>query len=183
MLSSSSTVASNLGSYAKLSPEQVENIKSETKKRLAGLRSWSEFFSYDRFIRPTDYNTFQTKLSFNVKYFQNNYLLIILVVVAYFLITNLWLLLSMVYFIGGYKFILSLPTNQPSVILGVQVSQGQLWLMYGIVGFLLYWVSGVTTTIVYVVSVCALFICIHGGCMEKPLEAEFDDQEFGEVMV
>ncbi len=101
MLAALSSSSSTLGSYTKLTPETVNEIKEETQKRLAGLKSWRDFFAFDRFVRPTDFASFSKRLNFNWGYFQNNYILVSIIVVAYFLLTNVWLLLATAFAIGG----------------------------------------------------------------------------------
>ncbi len=141
-LSSSSTLAS-LGSYAKLSPEFISGVKEEGRKRLAGLQNWRTFFDPNLFRKPSDFTSFKKRFDFNIMFFTNNYILIALVVLAYFLLTNLWLLTGAVFAIGGSKYISSLPANQPIVIMGQSVTSMHLWIGYGVICFFFFYFTGI----------------------------------------
>ncbi|KAJ3267931.1 hypothetical protein HDV01_003717 [Terramyces sp. JEL0728] len=161
-----------------IQPEAISTIKT----RLNSIRSFSDFFSKERFSFPSDINTFKTRTSFNIIYFQNNYLLISVIVVAYFLITNLWLLFSGLFFFGGFKLVAGKPDG--ITLFDQKYSQAQLWTVYFVLSFLLFWLSGITSTLIYVFAVCALFCLGHAGCLEKPVEAEYESMpEYGDDQV
>ncbi|KAJ3308537.1 hypothetical protein HDV04_001160 [Boothiomyces sp. JEL0838] len=161
-----------------IQPEAISSLKS----RLSSIRPFSDFFAKDRFSLPSDFNTFKTRASFNIIYFQNNYLLISVIVVAYFLITNLWLLVSGIFFFGGFKLVASKPDG--ITILEQKYSQAQLWTVYFVLSFLLFWLSGITSTLIYVFAVCGLFCLGHAGCLDKPIEAEYESMpDYGDEQV
>ena len=142
MLSSNSTLAASFSSlssgyYSKIVENQnIDAIKQEGMKRLAGLKPWSDFFAMARFQKPTDYTSFRKRFDFNLIYFQNNYLLISFIVVAWFLISNIWLLVGAAAAVGASKYIQSLPSNQPTLIFGQPFLPMQLWIVYSITFFI-----------------------------------------------
>ncbi|KAL2917668.1 Prenylated Rab acceptor 1 [Polyrhizophydium stewartii] len=171
------SIANRFGSYVRLDPQAWESVREESRKRLEGLRSWGEFFDISRFGLPRSLAVFTQRLSFNLKHFQNNYLLITFFVVAFFLITQPFLLISLVFFAVGFKWISSLPANEPTTIAGAKFSQMQLWGAYAAISLLILFFTGIQATIFWVVVVCAAVVCAHAGCIDKPVEAEFGEEE------
>nr|KAJ3420084.1 hypothetical protein HK105_006131 [Polyrhizophydium stewartii] len=152
------SIANRFGSYVRLDPQAWESVREESRKRLEGLRSWGEFFDISRFGLPRSLAVFTQRLSFNLKHFQNNYLLITFFVVAFFLITQPFLLISLVFFAAKF-------------------SQMQLWGAYAAISLLILFFTGIQATIFWVVVVCAAVVCAHAGCIDKPVEAEFGEEE------
>lgn len=154
-----------------------DKVKEEGRNRLKGLKSWSDFFDKSRFKLPKDLGEFSNHVKFNLSYFQNNYILVTLIVIAYFLITEPLLLFSVVFVIGGFKFISALPANQPTKIGSASITQTQLWIGYGIVSFILLFFTGVSYTLFWVAVCCAATILIHAGSLTKPIESEFESAD------
>ncbi|EGF77358.1 hypothetical protein BATDEDRAFT_14138, partial [Batrachochytrium dendrobatidis JAM81] len=154
-----------------------QSVKEESQKRLEALRPWTEFFDRQRISKPNGYSGISQRLSFNLRYFQNNYILIVLLVIAYFLITQPWLLVSVAFLVCGFKWISSLPTNEPTVIAGKSFTQLQLWGIYAVISLILLFFTGISSTLFWVAFICALVVCGHAGFMDKPVEAEFEGDE------
>lgn len=71
-----------LSSMASASPA-TENILSSAKERLQNIRSWKDFFSLDQFRIPESTTAAQSRVSHNTSYFQNNYLIILLLLTGF----------------------------------------------------------------------------------------------------
>ena len=181
--SSSSTLASFTSTYQKISENSsIEGLKTEASKRISGLKSWNDFFALSRFKKPTDYSTFRNRFDFNVLYFQNNYILVTFIVVAWFLLTNILLFIGAGLAVFGSKYIQSLPSNQPTSLFGTMFYPAQLWIIYGITFFIWFLLSGATGTLFYCFGICAFLVAVHAGCLEKSIEAEFATEgEFSEM--
>jgi hypothetical protein len=82
-----------------------------------------------------------------------------------------------IFTIGGAKFIQRLPANQPIQIMSAKISQSQLWMAYVVLSIILFFLSGVTSTILYVFGTCSFLVCLHAGFVDKPVEAEFGDDQ------
>jgi hypothetical protein len=168
------TVKNGLGNYVKL--ENWENLRQEGAQRLSSVKPWTDFFDQSRFSKPKSFQEFSERLKFNMGYFQNNYLLVGLICIAYFLVTNLWLLFSSIVLIGGFKAISALPANQAISIAGSSVTQAQLWTVYSVFAFFLLMFTGFTGTVLYILGTCFGILCLHAGFIEKPVLSEFDEQ-------
>jgi hypothetical protein len=68
----------------------------------------------------------------------------------------------------------SLPANQPVKLGNMTVSQAQLWISYAVISTIMLFLTAFTSMILYVVGVLFCLFAMHGGCMEKPVESEFE---------
>ncbi|TPX56374.1 hypothetical protein PhCBS80983_g04587 [Powellomyces hirtus] len=175
---SASTNSGGFASYVRVDPQTWQTVKETSRARLASLKPVSDFFDKNRFGKPANVAVFTSRLNYNLIYFQNNYILLVLIVTAYLLFTNFWLLLTIFYLLAGFKFITSLPSNQPTTLpfIGARVTPSQLWPVFLITGLFFVYISGATGTIFYMMAVCALIICAHAGMMDPPVEANFAEE-------
>ena len=71
-----------LSSMASSSPA-AENILSSAKERISQIRPWKDFFALDQFRIPESSTAAQSRVSRNFTHFQNNYLVIILLLTGF----------------------------------------------------------------------------------------------------
>ncbi|KAJ3181837.1 hypothetical protein HDU85_003352 [Gaertneriomyces sp. JEL0708] len=173
-----SAAGAGISQYVRIDPATWQTVKDQSTARFSSLRPVKDFFDKNRFSKPASISAFTSRLNYNLVYFQNNYILIVLIITAYLLFTNFWLLLAILVLLGGFKFISSLPANQPTLLFGrVQMTSGQLWIAYGFTAVMLIWISSATSSLFWLASVCALVISFHAGMMEPPIEADFAQQQ------
>ncbi|KAJ3045861.1 hypothetical protein HDV00_006125 [Rhizophlyctis rosea] len=121
---------------------------------------------------------FTTRLNFNLVYFQNNYILIVLLFTIYLLFTNFFLLFTILFLIAGFKFVTNMSPNEPTRLPGgIMVTRTQLYPVLVFVGILLLWFTSVGSAIFWLASVCAFVIGTHAGLMEPPVEADFAQEQ------
>ncbi|KAI8805849.1 PRA1 family protein-domain-containing protein [Cladochytrium replicatum] len=173
--SAPNTSVSTWTSYVKVDSQTFDTIRQEGSKRLAGLKPWNEFFDRNRVSVPKTFKEFTTRLNQNVQVYQNNYIFLSLIIAAYALITNLWLLIGAAFCLIGSKWIGSLPANEPVKLLGTQFTQTQLYIGLGIFGLVFLWLSGAPSTIFWMLTTAGLLLVVHGGLMEPPVEVGFTD--------
>ena len=165
-----------MNQYLKIDAQSWEYLKNEGQNRVKSLKPWTDFFDRSRFSKPASFQQFSERLHFNMSYFENNYILLLLIVIAYFLITNLWLLFSVLFLIGGYKWLGSLPANQPFKIGSAMFNVTHLWLVYGVVAFILLFFTGVTGTVLWIGGICCGLLALHAGFIDKPVASEFEEE-------
>ncbi|KAJ3173551.1 hypothetical protein HDU88_002637 [Geranomyces variabilis] len=172
------TSVQNLASYVRLDAQTWNTVKETSKARLSSLKPISAFFDRSRFGIPANVAVFRSRLDYNLVYFSNNYILIVILVSAYLLFSNLALLLTIIYLLAGFKFISSLPHNQPTTLPGgIKVTPTQVWPVFAFTGFLFTWLSGATSTIFYMLAMSGMLIGAHAGMMDPPVEASFAEQQ------
>ncbi|CAG8750326.1 9916_t:CDS:2, partial [Acaulospora morrowiae] len=69
------------------------------------IRPFNEFFDRTRFSKPNGMGSVAQRLSYNLTHFQSNYILVVLGLLIYCLITNFWLLLTILLLIFGLHYI------------------------------------------------------------------------------
>ena len=85
--------------YAMKVPEFIKGFRQE---RLSTIRPLSEFFDHQRISRPADLNEATQRIIYNTRHFSGNYLIIIMLLAVYGLLTSPWFLLSVVFLVGGF---------------------------------------------------------------------------------
>lgn len=71
-----------LSSMATSSPA-TESLLSNVKERLNAIRPWKDFFALDQFRIPESSTAAQSRASHNFSHFQNNYLIILLLLLGF----------------------------------------------------------------------------------------------------
>jgi hypothetical protein len=170
------TSTANMSKYVRLEPESLDEIKTQVTSRFAQLKPIREFFDFKRIKKPQSYQEAKSNFDFNLAYFANNYLLAAVILVGYFLITNLFLLISVCFAVGGLKFI-QIQNGNLLKIGQITVTTPQMWIVYGFVCFVLFFFTGVTTSLLWAVFCIGSLITLHASCIQKPIEAEFGDQD------
>ena len=71
-----------LSSMATSSPA-TETLLSNVKERLNAIRPWKDFFALDQFRIPESSTAAQSRASHNLSHFQNNYLIVLLLLLGF----------------------------------------------------------------------------------------------------
>ncbi|KAI9206025.1 prenylated rab acceptor PRA1 [Polychytrium aggregatum] len=153
----------------------LENLKETSRSRLNNIKPFSDFFDRNRFNKPASFAVFSQRVSFNLQYFQNNYLLIVLVFTAYSLITNLLFFISSVLLAFGFRYVSSMPANEPARLFGgkVALTQTQSYIGLAVLTLLTFWLTDAFDIIFWLVVGAGIFIVGHAGFMEPPVENDF----------
>ncbi|KAI9098347.1 PRA1 family protein-domain-containing protein [Phlyctochytrium arcticum] len=189
--------ASGFSRYVRIDPATWSTVKEQSRARFAGLKPLSDFFDRNRFSRPSSISgkcpklylqclrpltdrpsVFTQRLNYNLTYFQNNYIVLALLITVYLLVTNIWFLFTIMFLLGGFKFITALPSHQPTSLPGgFRVTPRQLWPIFVGVGLIMVYFTSSITTFIWMASCSALVIASHAGMMEPPIEANFASAE------
>ncbi|KAG0058937.1 hypothetical protein BGZ89_000849 [Linnemannia elongata] len=142
------------------------------EERLSSLRPAGEFFDRNRFSLPSGFANVTSRFNYNLNYFQGNYLLMFLAITAYSLITNLFLMFSVAFVIGGMYFINRIPPE--GVRIGSNTYQaGQLKTILIGISVVLFFFSSTIGTVFWVVGASAVTILGHAAVMQEGVEGEF----------
>jgi hypothetical protein len=151
----------------------VQELLLFSRAHLQHVRPWSDFFDRNRISRPAHMNAAIARISHNVQQFRANYMMIALVLVIYILITNLWLLFSVVFVGIGVRWLSSKPADQPIMLGGRMFSQKELYAALIVVALILMYVSAAGSAIFWVIGASGAVIFTHAALLEKSLETEF----------
>ncbi|EPS97760.1 hypothetical protein FOMPIDRAFT_1031860 [Fomitopsis schrenkii] len=150
----------------------TETIKSFRETRLSALRPLSEFFDHHRLSKPADMNTATSRISYNTRYFSGNYGVIVGVLAVYALITNVLLLISLGFLIGGFTAINKF-APEPMQVGDQLITQKTLYTALFVIGIPLLWWSSPLGTFFWLVGASGVLILGHACIMEPGIESEY----------
>lgn len=157
-------------------PEQWQSNESIARlsHQLQHLRPWtSEFFSREQFSWPDNLSDTQKRLVANCHHFSANYLLILLILLTYSLLTNFWMFLVAVASAALFFVIKSLPPDYEASIAGKRLSVGTLQIGWVIGTAFLLWFCSVGSVLVGLVGMATVVIGAHASLHEVPIETDF----------
>jgi hypothetical protein len=152
-----------------------ETFRQIKEKRFSMIKPWSDFFDKNRLSKPKDLSDITKKISHNLVYFQANYLVIVLILLVYIMITNLFLLLSCVLIGAGFYYISKRPADEPLNLFGYKADQKSLYIILGILSIILLYMSSGGSALFWIVGVSSSIIFIHASLLEPSIESEFAD--------
>ncbi|CAO3648545.1 unnamed protein product [Cunninghamella blakesleeana] len=148
-------------------------FKKLKNDKLSNLRSLGNFFDKNRIQFTSSFPTITRRWNHNLSYFSGNYLLIIIALSIYAIITNWWLLFTVAFLVGGFYLITRY--EGPFEILGTTVNTSSLYTCYVAGSLLLLLFSGATGAVFWVIGAGALLILTHAAIIEPSIETEFAD--------
>ncbi|KAI8993695.1 PRA1 family protein-domain-containing protein [Pilobolus umbonatus] len=169
----SSNTAQTLGAAAAslTNDARFSFIRKFREERLTNLRPLGDFFDKNRLSFTTNFHAITQRWNYNLQYFSANYLLIVLALSIYAVITNWWLVFTVLFIFGGFYIISRL--DGPITIAGNVLSPSTLYSSYGVISFVLLLFSGATGVIFWIIGAAALIILGHAAILEPGIEGDF----------
>ncbi|WRT70043.1 uncharacterized protein IL334_007037 [Kwoniella shivajii] len=153
--------------------ELARNFR-ETK--LSTLKPPQDFFDHRQISRPGNMNEATSRITYNTRHFSGNYLLIILVLAAYAMLTNPLLLIALAFLAGGFAAINKFAPDP--VQMGSQtITQKHLYTGLFVIGLPLLWWSSPVSTFFWLVGSSSILILGHACLMEPGVESEYSGVE------
>ncbi|KAK6462110.1 YIP3-like protein, partial [Scheffersomyces coipomensis] len=134
-----------------------------------------EFFDFRRLSKPVNFGEVQSRVSFNLNYFQANYAVFVLILSIYALITNLLLLFVTVFVIGGIFGINKLNGEELRTPFG-SYNTSQLYTGLLIVAIPLGFLASPISTMMWLIGSSSVGVLSHASFMEKPIETVFEEE-------
>lgn len=146
-------------------------IKKFREERLSNLRPLGDFFDKNRISLTTNFGEITKRWSYNLQYFSANYLLIVLALSMYAIVTSWWLVFTVAFIFGGFYVISRL--DGPITIAGNVLSPSTLYSSYGVISLVLLLFSGATGVIFWIIGAAALVVLGHAAILEPGIEGDF----------
>ncbi|KAL7281704.1 hypothetical protein ACG7TL_005022 [Trametes sanguinea] len=149
--------------------------------RLSALRPPSEFFDHTRISRPADLNQAThvrillppaSRISYNTRYFSGNYGLVVALLAVYAILTNLQLILAVIFLVGGFAAINRFGTD-PIQVGEHTITQKSLYTGLFVIGIPLLWFASPFSTFFWLVGASAVLILGHACMIEPGIESEY----------
>ncbi|OBA26872.1 hypothetical protein HANVADRAFT_52662 [Hanseniaspora valbyensis NRRL Y-1626] len=155
----------------------VENIKNEVlnlQSKIKQIKPPQEFFDVRRISKPLNFSEIQTRVAYNLKYFQSNYTLIVGGLFIYTLLTNLLLLFVIVFSFVGIMGINRLQGQDLITPFG-SFKTSQLYSGLLLIAVPLGFLASPISTIMWLIGASAVTVLGHASLMEKPIETIFEE--------
>jgi len=159
----------NLGS-------RFEGVRSQSiSTRFANLKPVSEFFDLKRLSKPANFGEIQSRVNYNLGYFQSNYFAVATMLAIYSLLTNLKLLFDMVFMAVGLFAIRKLDGRD--LELGfAKFTTSQLYTGLFVIGIPVFiWASPIATAL-WLVGAIGVTVLGHASFMDKPIDTAFSEE-------
>ncbi|KAG9299937.1 hypothetical protein G9A89_009665 [Geosiphon pyriformis] len=156
-----------------ISAERLSVLTRFKNERLGNLRPVGEFFDKNRLSKPNGIAAITQRLSYNLTYFQSNYILIVMGLLIYCLITNLYLLFTIIFLMFGLSFITKLPPDEPLVFQHYVITQKQLYTAFFGIAIILLWISSAGSAIFWIVGASATLVVGHACLLETDVGSGF----------
>lgn len=150
----------------------TDTLKSLRETRLSALRGPQEFFDIQRVSRPADMSQATSRITYNTRYFSGNYLLIIAALAVYAVLSNWWLVVALIFLVGGFSLINKFGA-EPINIAGTEITQKNLYTVLFVVGIPLLWWSSPLGTFFWLVGASGVLILCHAMLLEPGIESEY----------
>jgi hypothetical protein len=152
--------------------KDAHSIAYLQETKLSGLRPVSEFFDYQRLSRPADMNQATARISYNTRYFSGNYLLIVALLAVYAVIMNYWLLISVIFLVGGFTAINKFAPEATQV--GEHtITQKHLYFGLFAIGIPMFLWAGPFATFFSILFLSMLCIFVHASLLEPGVESDY----------
>ncbi|KIY74400.1 prenylated rab acceptor PRA1 [Cylindrobasidium torrendii FP15055 ss-10] len=150
----------------------TDTLKSFRETRLSALRPPTEFFDVQRISRPADLNTATSRISYNTRYFSGNYLLIIIMLAVYAVISSPLLLIALLFLVGGFSAINRFAPD-PVQFGDTTITQKHLYTALFVIGLPLLWLASPVMTFFWLVGASGVLILGHASLIEPGVESEY----------
>ena len=159
----------NLGS-------RFEGVRSQSlSTRFANLKPLSEFFDLKRISKPANFSEVQSRVNWNLGYFQSNYFALATMLLIYSLLTNLVLLFDMIFLGFGLWFVRRLEGRD--LELGfTRVTTSQLYTGLFVIGVPVFiWANPLGTTL-WLIGAIGVTVLGHATFLDKPIDTAFSEE-------
>ncbi|ORX44410.1 hypothetical protein DM01DRAFT_1312417 [Hesseltinella vesiculosa] len=151
-------------------------LRKLKEDRFSNLRPLSDFFDKNRICFSSSLPTITKRWNYNLSYFSANYIIILLLLSVYAIITNWWLLFTVAFLVGGF-YLISRIDGPSADFAGKSIPVSTLYGCYIGGSFILLLFSGATGAVFWVLGAGAMLILGHAAVIEPDVAGDFADQQ------
>ncbi|ODV93361.1 hypothetical protein PACTADRAFT_51960 [Pachysolen tannophilus NRRL Y-2460] len=155
--------------------ETVKANAAEFQTKFQNLRPPQEFFDFKRFSKPASFGEVQQRVTYNLGYFQANYLIIVITLSVYSLLTNLLLVFVIAFGVAGVYLINRLK-GEDLVLPFLTLNTQQLYTGLLVVTIPLGFLASPLSTLLWLIGASSVSVLSHASFMEKPIETVFEEE-------
>ncbi|CAK9780154.1 ER to Golgi transport-related protein [Cutaneotrichosporon oleaginosum] len=154
----------------------VDGLQNFREQRLSGLKPPQEFFDHRQLSRPRDMNEATQRVTYNARNFSGNYLLIVVLLAVWALLTNPLLLIVIGLFAGGFAAINKFGPD-PVTVGNQVITQKTLYIALFVIGIPLLIIANPLSLFFWLIGSSAILILAHAVLMEPGVESEYSSVE------
>ncbi|KAH7542774.1 PRA1 family protein B1 [Ziziphus jujuba] len=152
-------------------------LSGYARSAFSNRRPWTELIDRTAFSRPDSLSDAASRVRKNAAYFRVNYLTLLALVLALFLLSHPFSLLTLIALLAAWLFLYALrPSDQPLVIFGRTYSDPQILVGLGLITLIVILVTSVASLLITAVLVGVAIVCAHGA-FRDPEDLFLDEQE------
>lgn len=153
----------------------TKNDAASLQNKLSQIRPPHEFFDIRRMSKPADFGEVQQRVSYNLGYYQPNYICIVALLGIYSLVTNPLLLFVLALSVMGVLGIGKL--NGQDLELGfARLTTSQLYTGLLVVVVPLGFLASPISAMLWLLGASMVTVMSHAAFMEKPIETVFEEE-------
>lgn len=145
------------------------------QNKFSNIRPPQEFFDIKRLSKPGNFGDLQSRISYNLKYYQTNYAIIVSMLSIYSLLTNL-LLLFVIVFVGLGVLGISKLQGSDLEIGPLKLTNSQLYTGLLVVALPLGFLASPISTVLWLIGASSVSVLSHASFLEKPIETAFEEE-------
>ncbi|RKP32535.1 hypothetical protein METBISCDRAFT_25765 [Metschnikowia bicuspidata] len=156
----------------------MERLRSDfrsVQSKVAKLRPPQEFFDVNRISKPASFGETQSRVGYNLGYFQTNYIAVVSFFSVYALLSNLLLLFVIIFLASGVYGISKLDGQNLVLPVG-RFTTSQLYTGLIVVGVPLGILASPISTLMWLIGASAVSVLSHAAFMDKPIETVFEEE-------
>lgn len=155
----------------------ITHISENVRNGFSLRRPWAELTDRSAFSKPESFSEATLRIRKNYTYFRVNYLTIVVVVLAFSLVTNPFSLLLLLGLLASWCFLyLFRPSDQPLVLFGRMFSERDTLGILIFLSVFVFFLTSVGSVLISALMVGAAVVCAHGA-FRAPEDLFLDDQE------
>ena len=155
---------------------RFEGVRTQSlTSRFANLKPVNEFLDIKRLSKPANFGEVQSRINWNLSYFQSNYFAVSIMLAIYSLLTNLVLLFDMI-FMGVGLFAIRKLDGHDLELGFTRLTASQMYTGLFIIGIpVLIWASPLGTAL-WLVGAIGVTVLGHASFMDKPIDTAFSEE-------
>lgn len=156
--------------------DRFNSIRNQSmSSRFANLRPVSEFLDLKRLSKPANFGEVQSRVNYNLGHFSSNYAVVFVMLSVYSLLTN-WYLMFTIVFVSASLWGIS-KLNGRDLDLGFRrFNTSQLYTALLCIAVPMGFLSSPISTVLWLIGATGVTVFGHAALMDKPIENAFSEE-------
>ncbi|CEJ54524.1 Prenylated Rab acceptor 1 [Penicillium brasilianum] len=156
--------------------DRFNSIRSQSmSSRFANLRPVSEFLDLKRLSKPANFGEVQSRVNYNLGHFSSNYAVVFVMLSVYSLLTN-WYLMFTIVFVSASLWGISKLDGRDLDLGFRRFNTSQLYTALLCIAVPMGFLSSPISTILWLIGATGVTVFGHAALMDKPIENAFSEE-------